>query len=47
MLAEVYLPVPLKDKFTDHTDDVKIKAGCRVIVPFGARKLTGFVTSLL
>ena len=46
MLAEVYLPVPLKDKFTYHTDDGKIKAGCRVIVPFGARKLTGFVTSL-
>ena len=46
MLAEVYLPVPLKDKFTYHTDDGKIKARCRVIVPFGARKLTGFVTSL-
>ena len=46
MLAEVYLPVPLKDKFTYHTDDEHIKAGIRVIVPFGARRLTGFVTAV-
>ncbi len=46
MLAEVYLPVPLKDKFTYHTDDASITAGCRVIVPFGARKLTGYVTAI-
>jgi primosomal protein N' (replication factor Y) len=43
---DVSLPVPLNRAFTYHLPETlrhRARAGCRVIVPFGARKLTGVV----
>ena len=45
--CDVSLPVPLDRVFTYRLPETlrhRVKAGCRVIVPFGARKLTGVVT---
>ncbi|HYO80573.1 MAG TPA: primosomal protein N' [Bryobacteraceae bacterium] len=44
--ADVALPVPLDQPFTYELSSAlqdRVQAGCRVIVPFGARKLTGIV----
>jgi primosomal protein N' (replication factor Y) len=44
--ADVSLPVPLDQPFTyllPETLRHRVKPGCRVIVPFGSRKLTGIV----
>jgi primosomal protein N' (replication factor Y) len=44
--ADVSLPVPLDQAFTyllPETLHHRAKAGCRLLVPFGSRKLTGVV----
>jgi primosomal protein N' (replication factor Y) len=44
--VDVSLPVPLDRAFTYRLPETlrhRVKTGCRVIVPFGARKLTGVV----
>lgn len=44
--ADVAVPVPLDQAFTyalPQTLQHRVKAGCRVVVPFGPRKLTGIV----
>ena len=44
--CDVSLPVPLDRAFTyalPETLQHRVRAGCRIIVPFGARKLTGVV----
>ncbi|HLH38726.1 MAG TPA: primosomal protein N' [Bryobacteraceae bacterium] len=44
--CDVSLPVPLDQSFTyalPETMRHRVRAGCRVLVPFGARKLTGVV----
>ncbi len=49
MYCDVSLPVPLDHAFTYSLPETlhhRIKAGCRVLVPFGARKLTGVVLSV-
>lgn len=46
MYADVALPVPLDQPFTYRLPETlrhRVQVGCRVIVPFGARKLTGVV----
>lgn len=46
MYADVALPVPLDQPFTyllPETLRHRVKTGCRLIVPFGSRKLTGVV----
>lgn len=45
--CDVSLPVPLDRTFTYRLPETlrhRVRRGCRVIVPFGARKLTGVVT---
>ncbi len=47
--CDVSLPVPLEQSFTYRlpvTLQHRIQVGCRVLVPFGARKLTGVVVRL-
>ncbi len=47
--CDVSLPVPLEQSFTyrlPETVQHRIQVGCRVLVPFGARKLTGVVVRL-
>ena len=48
LYAEVLLPLPLYSTFTySIPDGMDVKAGCRVIVPFGRKKsYTGIVTSI-
>ncbi len=49
MYADVSLPVPLNQAFTylvPATLEHRIQPGCRVLVPFGARNLTGVVLRL-
>ena len=44
LYCDVSLPVPLDRPFTDSLPETlrhRVKPGCRVIVPFGTRKLTG------
>jgi len=46
MFCDVSLPIPLDRFFTyslPETLDHRVQPGCRVLVPFGARKLTGVV----
>lgn len=48
MYCDVSLPVPLDQPFTyglPETLHHRVKAGCRVLVPLGSRKLTGVVLS--
>ena len=47
--CDVSLPVPLDQAFTYQLPESlrhRVKPGCRVLVPFGARKLTGMVLKL-
>jgi primosomal protein N' (replication factor Y) len=47
--CEVSLPVPLDQSFTYRMPETlrhRVRAGCRVLVPFGPRKLTGVVVAL-
>ncbi len=49
MYCDVSLPVPLEQAFTyslPETLNHRVKSGCRVLVPFGSRKLTGVVLSV-
>ena len=49
MYCDVSLPVPLDQSFTyrlKETLEHRVAVGCRVLVPFGARKLTGVVVKL-
>ncbi len=49
MYCDVSLPVPLDQAFTyklPETLNHRMQAGCRVLVPFGSRKLTGVVLGL-
>ena len=49
MYCDVSLPVPLDQAFTyslPETLNHRIQCGCRVLVPFGNRKLTGVVLSV-
>ena len=44
--CDVSLPVPLDTAFTYRLPETlrrRVQAGCRILVPFGARKLTGVV----
>ena len=44
--VEVAVPVPLRRRFTYRVDEplaARLSPGCRVAVPFGRRKLPGFV----
>ena len=44
--CDVSLPVPLDQPFTYRLPETlrhRVRAGCRVLVPFGARKLAGVV----
>jgi len=46
--CDVSLPVPLDQSFTYRLPETlrhRVKPGCRVLVPFGARKLTGVVVT--
>jgi primosomal protein N' (replication factor Y) len=46
LYCDVSLPVPLDQPFTYSLPDTlrhRVKPGCRVLVPFGSRKLTGVV----
>jgi len=46
LYCDVSLPVPLDQPFTYALPETlrhRVKAGCRVLVPFGSRKLTGVV----
>ena len=45
MILEVALPVNINQNF-DYISDENVKIGCRVIVPFGKKKLTGFVVDI-
>lgn len=47
MLAEVYLPLPLNQTYTYRIKEGETKFGCRVSVPFGNRKLVGYVVKVL
>lgn len=47
MLAEVYLPLPLNQTYTYRIKEGETKFGCRVSVPFGKRKLVGYVVKVL
>ena len=47
--TDVSLPVPLDQPFTyslPATLEHRVKPGCRVVVPFGTRKLTGVVVDV-
>jgi len=47
--CEVSLPVPLDQSFTYRMPETlrhRVRPGCRVLVPFGSRKLTGMVLKL-
>src|SRR5579864_6570300 len=47
--CDVSLPVPLDQSFTYRMPETlrhRVQPGCRVLVPFGARKLTGMVLRL-
>jgi primosomal protein N' (replication factor Y) len=47
--CDVSLPVPLDQSFTYQLPETlrhRVRAGCRVLVPFGSRKLTGIVLKL-
>ncbi len=49
MYCDVSLPVPLEQSFTYRMPETlrhRVAVGCRVLVPFGARKLTGMVVKL-
>jgi primosomal protein N' (replication factor Y) len=49
LYCDVSLPVPLEQAFTyslPETLNHRVKSGCRVLVPFGSRKLTGVVLSV-
>lgn len=49
MLAEIALPVPVDKTFTyavPRDMEEAVAPGCRVIVPFGRRRMTGYVLSL-
>src|ERR1700684_2301359 len=49
MYCDVSLPVPLDQAFTyrlPETMQRRVRPGCRVLVPFGPRKLTGMVLAL-
>jgi len=46
LLAEVILPLPLEQTYTYAVPDAlvpHVRPGCRVLVPFGSRRLTGLV----
>ena len=46
VFCDVSLPVPIDQPFTYSlplTLQHRVKTGCRVLVPFGSRKLTGVV----
>jgi len=45
MILEVALPVNVNKTFY-YTSDVDVKIGCRVVVPFNKKKLTGFVVAI-
>lgn len=45
MILEVALPLKINKSF-DYLSEEDIKIGCRVIVPFNKKKLTGFVTAV-
>ena len=48
LYCDVSLPVPLDQPFTyllPETLRHRVKPGCRVLVPFGPRKLTGVVVA--
>jgi primosomal protein N' (replication factor Y) (superfamily II helicase) len=48
--CDVSLPVPLDQSFTYRLPETlrhRVQPGCRVLVPFGTRKLTGVVVKLL
>src|SRR5579863_797825 len=47
--CDVSLPVPLDQAFTYRLPETlqhRVRPGCRVLVPFGSRKLTGMVLAL-
>jgi primosomal protein N' (replication factor Y) (superfamily II helicase) len=47
--CDVSLPVPLDQSFTYQLPETlrhRVQPGCRVLVPFGSRKLTGIVLNL-
>ena len=49
MYCDVSLPVPLDHAFTyqlPETMQHRVRPGCRLLVPFGSRKLTGMVLAL-
>ena len=49
MYADVSLPIPLDQVFTYRLPETlwhRAQAGCRLIVPFGSRKLTGVVVEV-
>ena len=49
MFCDVSLPVPLDQSFSYSLPETlhhRVQPGCRVLVPFGARKLTGVVLSV-
>lgn len=45
MILEVALPVNINRNF-DYISDENVKIGCRAVVPFGKKKLTGFIVSI-
>ncbi len=50
ILCDVSLPVPLDQSFTYRLPETlrhRVQPGCRVLVPFGSRKLTGMVVSFV
>ncbi len=49
LYCDVSLPVPLDQAFTyrlPETMQPRVQPGCRLLVPFGPRKLTGMVLAL-
>ncbi|MFH1541251.1 MAG: primosomal protein N' [Elusimicrobiota bacterium] len=46
MIFDVVLPINVNINFS-YISDKKIKIGCRVVVPFGKKKLTGFVVDIV
>jgi Primosomal protein N'' (replication factor Y) - superfamily II helicase len=49
VFADVSLPVPLDQSFTYELPETlqhRVRRGCRVLVPFGARKMTGVVVAV-
>src|SRR6185503_8864116 len=49
LYCDVSLPVPLDQPFTYSLPETlrhRVQAGCRLIVPFGSRKLTGIAVSV-